>query len=491
MRKNENLKERESMKQYIIFGCGEYGKAAYYKLNKYDLIYAYTDNNEKLIGEKIFNLDIISPDEAFSLCKYQNMEIIIAINAYEDIHKQLEQNGIHSYIIWREGFLYRYDEKKYYYPIKDFKNVYYRKRDKSNFSILFVQNAACIRTLKIAKALHDDGVNVSLAYTLNTPEIRNKEYVSCFDTICPIHTMQALIDWINKSDFDIIHSSNEPDILTALLTYSNKPIVHDCHDLRSAYKSMTPDEMAVEYIANVKSAGVIYTTEGIRKQAIKKFNIGKAKTYVLENLISEELKPEKRLPKLSSVDSKIHCVYEGGIIGGDKYSHRFFEDIWKKIADAGIEIHYYSPSDYQYCKKLETLHPNFHFEGNISSKELAVEMSKYDVGLCLLNINEKNRQYLEYASPNKIQEYVNAGIPVAVGNIESQIAYVEGHSFGRFLDMDTDIVKQLETISRIEIPKEILQKKKLTLESRIPDLLDYYKEIIKRYANLYGESTNI
>lgn len=321
------------MKQYIIFGCGEHGKAIYYKLRKYDVVYAYTDNNEKLVGEKLFDIDIISTEEAFSLCKNQNMEIIIAASAYEEIQIQLKRNGIYSGIVWREGFLYRYDEKKYYYPIEEFTNAYYRKREKTNFSVLFVQNAACIRTLKIAKSLHDNGVNVSFAYTLNTLDIKNKEYASCFDIIYPIHTMQGLIDWINKSDFDIIHSSNEPDILTALLTYSNKPIVHDCYDISSAYKSMTPDEIAVEYIANVKSAGVIYATEEIREHAIKKFGICMEKTHVLENSISEELDSEKTLPKFSTADGHSSCTYEGlqkkKLILGDKIPDLL--DYYRKI----------------------------------------------------------------------------------------------------------------------------------------------------------------
>lgn len=473
----KNLKECEKMKKYIIFGCGEYGKAAYYKLRSYDSIYAYTDNNEKLIGEKLFDLDIISPKEAFSLCKYQNMEIVIATAAYEEIQKQLEQNEIRSGILWREGFFYKYDEKKCYYPVKELECSYYKRTEKSDLNILFVQNAACIRTLKIAKALHDNGVKVSLAYTINTPEIKNKTYVSFFETITPIFTMQGCIDWINKSDFDIVHSSNQPDILTALLTYTNKTIVHDCHDLSSAYKSMTPDEMAVEYVANVKSSGVIYTTEGIRQEALRKFNIKEDKTFVLENLISEELIPQKRLSKLSLEDGQIHIVYEGGIIGSDKMSHRYFEDIWLKIAQAGIHIHFYSPSDYQYCKKLEALHPNLHYEGNISSHELSVEMSKYDVGLCWLNTNEKNKQYLEFASPNKIQEYINAGLPVAVGNVKSQIEYVEGFGFGKYLDLNENIEKQLREIEKIEIPANILSKKKLTFESKIPYLIDFYKVI--------------
>lgn len=470
-------------KQCMIFGCGAVGKTAYHKLCQIYDVLAYIDNNEALWGETINQVTICSPKEAKDIYdRHETMEIVIAVTDYYPIYLQLKQIKMEDIVIWKCSLLYRCEGMHNLVPIVYKKNVS-TKKENSEMSVLFVQTAPCIRTNKIAKALKDCGICTSLAYTENSPQFNNRNYAEAYQQYYPIFAMEELINLVNESDFDIVHSSNEPDILTALLTYCKKPIVHDCHDLSSAYKSMTPNEMAVEYVANVKSRGVIYTTEGIRQEALRKFNIKEDKTFVLENLISEELIPQKRLSKLSLEDGQIHIVYEGGIVGSDKMSHRYFEDIWLKIAQAGIHIHFYSHSDYQYCKKLEALHPNLHFEGNISSNELSVEMSKYDVGLCWLNTNEKNKQYLEFASPNKIQEYINAGLPVAVGNVKSQIEYVEKYRVGKFLDLAQDIVEQIKEIALINISDNILRERKLTLESRMDSLIDFYADVIQRQNN--------
>ena len=92
----------------------------------------------------------------------------------------------------------------------------------------------------------------------------------------------------------------------------------------------------------------------------------------------------------------------------------------------------------------------------------------------------KNRQYLEFASPNKIQEYVNAGIPVAVGDIESQREFVETNLFGSAVDMKGDLNTQITEISKINISKGVLREKGFTLESRIPQLLQFYNECSQR-----------
>lgn len=83
-------------------------------------------------------------------------------------------------------------------------------------------------------------------------------------------------------------------------------------------------------------------------------------------------------------------------------------------------------------------------------------------------------KHLEFASPNKIQEYVNAGIPVAVGNVLSQKVFVEENGFGKEVDFAKDILKQIKDIARIEIENNILQKKGLTFESKIIELAEFY-----------------
>lgn len=459
----------------IIFGCGAIGKKAYYKLCQiYDII-AYADNNSDLWGKEIEGKEIVSAEKVKDMYDAMKVTVVVAVNAYHSICRQLKELGIDSIVVWRFSLLLKCSDLSYLYPMP-YQNDSYIIKEKQKMSILFVQTAPCIRTNKIAKALADNGVQVSLAYSENVGQANKGDYEGIYKDFYPICSMEGLIDFVNKSEIDVVHSSNEPDFLTALAVQGNKPVIHDCHDLSSAYKSMKPDEMTMEFLANVRSAGVIYTTEGIRDIACKKFHMRKDKTYVLENLISEELQPTQKKEKLRDMDGKIHCVYEGGIIENDETSHRFFEHIWKKITDAGVHIHYYSPSNEKYCQYLETKSEFLHYEGNISSKELSIEMSKYDVGLCLLNINDKNKQYLEYASPNKIQEYVNAGIPVAVGDIQSQINFVGDNNFGNRLDLSSDIIKQLEDIAKIDIPENILIKKGLTLESKIPELILFYQK---------------
>lgn len=470
------------MKNIILFGAGVYGEAAYYKLKKNGNILFYVDNDKKKLGCKLHGVEIIDIQKLKQIYDKSAMDIVISSRYFSEIGKQLYAIGITEYYIMVEGLLYYKcpEGPMVSYSIGDMQ-PYKKTGDKK--SILFVQNSVCIRTHKIAYAIKKYGWNVYLAYSTISPKYGNREYADIYNTIYEINSIDQLIEFINKSEFDYVHSSNEPDLLSMVLNQTNKTVIHDCHDLSSAYKSMTPEEMIIEFAANKYSSGVIYTTEGIRQEALKKFEIPKDRTFVLENLISSELSLGKRYPKISASDHELHCVYEGGVIPHDKESHRYFEKIWKRLAECGIHVHFYTNCERQYCSYLESLHDKIHYEGNFSSRQLAVEMSKYDVGLCILNVTEKNKQYLEYASPNKIQEYVNAGIPVAVGDIESQAMFVEENGFGKEIDLADDVWQQMTEIAKIEIEDDALFKRGLTLESKIPQLMDFYQACQENCAN--------
>lgn len=461
------------MEKCLIFGCGNNGEAIFEKLSELFHIIAWVDNNEELQGRSKYNVPIIAPSEMNSSKERVNAVVVISVNDYIDIVRQLEKMGRDNIIVCRRHLLYYLDEDRCLIPYKSNFKLNLKLNGKKN--ILFVQTEVCIRTHKIAKALKEYGCSVCLAYVIKAVCQSNSEYWEMYDGTIPIYSIEELIECINMNEFDYVHCSNEPDFLTMIATCANKTVIHDCHDLSSAYKSMTPEQMAIEYLANTSSNGVIYTAEGIRQVAREKYGLSDKKMFVLENLISNELKPTQRKNKLSLIDGQLHCVYEGGIIPEDKESHRFFETIWMRIAQEGIHIHFYTNCDKWYCEYLEKLNENIHYEGNKSSKELSNEMTQYDVGLCILNVTETNRQYLEYASPNKIQEYVNAGLPVAVGAVESQKAFVEKNGFGKKIDLSKNVKEQLEEVKLLEIEENILEKRGLTLESRIPELLKFYE----------------
>lgn len=462
------------MKNIVLFGAGFYGEAAYYKLKKKCNILFYVDNDKNKSGCKLHGIEIINTQRLKEIYGKRSIDVVVSSRYFNEIGKQLCEIGISDYYVMAEGMFYHRSMEKGMVSCDAGKLRSYKKSGGEK-SILFVQNTACIRTHKIANAIKQYGWHIFLAYSMISPEFFNREYADIYDNIYTINSIDQLITFINQSEFDFVHSSNEPDLLSMVLTQTNKTIIHDCHDLCSAYKSMTPEEMAIEFMANRHSSGVIYTTEGIRQAAIEKFKIPKEKTFVLENLISVELATGKGYEKISASDQELHCVYEGGVIPHDKESHRYFEKIWKQLAEDGVHVHFYTNCEETYCTYLESLHERIHYEGNFSSKQLAIEMTKYDVGLCILNVTEKNRQYLEYASPNKIQEYVNAGLPVAVGNVDSQVKFVEENGFGNEINLMGNIRQQLQEIAQIKIEDNVLFERGLTLESKMPQLIEFYQ----------------
>lgn len=457
-------------KKAIIFGCGYFGLAAYCKLcNDYNIM-AWTDNNQCIWNSWKEGIPVIKPSEAFDLAK-KDVIIFVAMKSHNSVEEQLISNDIRNYYLWN-GFSYNDIDKSV--PLSGAKiNKQGRK------SILFVQETACIRTHKIASGLKKLGCKVYLAYLMLPPEKTNLEYSDVYDGIIPIMSENSLRRLVNSNSFDFIHSSNEPDYLTSIIINSSVPVFHDCHDLSSAYMEMSSNKMAMEYYVYSKATGVVFTSEEILLNASKQYGLSHDRAFVVKNYISEELIPVKKLKKLSETDGRLHCVYEGGLIAEDKMSHRYLENIFKRIADEGIQVHFYSQANSAYCKYLGNI-PNIHYEGNKTSKELSVEMTKYDLGICILNVTEQNRMYLESASPNKISEYVNAGIPVAVGDIESQKKFVENYGFGKQIILNDSITDQFSDIKKIKIKDNALRINGLTMESQMKGLLDFYNHCSKK-----------
>lgn len=473
------------MGKCIIFGAGTIGKRTCYKLNneienkmrRFEVT-AYTDNDQKLWGTKINGVPVISPEE---LKKQKNILVIICSDYFKEILEQLEVMGIQNIAIVEPtgNMLYLYSKEEKMMPIKFSHSpvVNCGKGTARLRSILFVQQIPCIRTHKIASILKEKGIRVSLAYTAEHPKRTHSEFVSQYDGIHAIYSMEELVEFVNQSDFDLIHSSNEPDSLTNLLLLSNKKVIHDTHDMMSLCRDVDMDALALEYVANVKGDGNIYISEYARKIALRKFSISQDKTFILENMPLRSYQPSKYLPKLSALDGEIHCVYEGGI-SPNPYFYRYFEEIWLKIANKGIHIHFYSTQDETYCKKLENMNPYFHYEGCLETSDLITQMTQYDCGLLLFNITEEFRVHLEVSLANKIFDYLYAGIPEVVNIQGVNREFIENYKIGGYLDLEGDIKSRIQEISSIQIDRDFCHKNKLMMETKAEDLIEFYNRII-------------
>lgn len=464
----------------IIFGIGHYGKKAYWKLKNAYHIISFADNNPDVQGTFYEGVPVIAGEELRNL-DMSDTDIVVCTRAYYQIGSQIFDMGIFSYYVMLEGFLYHTDLKETMMPVELCRASYHRKENGEK-NILFVQNAACIRTYKIARVMKEEGYRVYLLYTLAPPYAAYEEFADIFDVIWGFSSANGVLDFISNSDFDIVHCSNEPDILVNIVQKSNKPVVADTHDMQSIRSDIGIETLVLEYLANVNSDGIMYTSAYGANVAKNKYRLDEKEIIFVNNLVMEQDSIPQILPKLSSTDHKIHCVYEGGVVGDDKDSHRFFDDMWRMITDAGVHIHFYSPSDIAYCKRLENISDFIHYEGSVSGEKLIREMTKYDCGLAVYNSVDSNRVLLEGASPNKVYEYISAGIPVITAGINSLKDFVERYHVGMELDFSKDIRKQLEEACKLHIDADFLTKNNLTMKAYGKELAAFYERVKASYG---------
>jgi len=463
----------------VIFGAGAQGTIVYGRLSYVFDIVAYSDNNNQSWGKQKNGVTIIPPDELPALIEKTGATIFIANKFHhDDIADQLDRLHL-QYFYFAADFNLCYERNGgVWAPTSPVQTEPYKKPDPTKFAVLFVQNRPCTRTDKIANALRNKGVLTYAAYTYAPSVMGTRSYEREF----PFWSYAGLLDFVNNSEFDVIHCSNSPDILVNILIHSNKKVIHDCHDIHTIEKKRVyPEEIAMEFIANTQADGVISTTEQMRDILMRRYGTVKEKTFVLGNYPLSSFENVERLPKLSAADGRMHCVYEGGIV--DKASaanvpDRYFEPIFLKLAQFGIHVHIYSQCVPEYLERLDRENPNIHYEGHYSGEQLIKQMTQYDLGLLLFPGGLTAQA--NSASPNKLYEYLSARLPV-VTNIRAHANIIEKYHCGGMVDLTgSDIPSQFQTYQKIEIPCNFCETHGCTMNANADRLLAFYRTILLR-----------
>lgn len=469
------------MKSCIIFGAGFTGKNAYSKLALAYHVLAYADNSSSLWGTSINGIPVIGTSELKEYQLKHQCDIVICSDHFPEIQKQLLEMGVGSIRIIEPSsyMLYEYMPSDRLKPVDGLSGYRPYKKDGCGMHVLFVQQHPCIRTHKLAEILIGKGISASIAYTAEPPEAKHPHYAGLYTNRLPFFSIRDLVDYVNASEYDVVHCSNEPDSLTNVMLTANKPVVHDTHDFMSLNYKADRDMLTLEYIANKMSHGLMYVNEYNMQIAKEWFGIDERKAVVIENRPSDLSMCRKRLDKLSAADHELHCVYQGGIHKSPNY-FRYMEDIWMKLAESGVHVHFYTQADPSYCVSIDQKHRNLHYEGSVDSAGLITELTKYDCGLLLFKDLPDYRLLLDTALPNKIYEYLAAGLPEAVGNVRSHKEFVQRYSAGGYVDLGRDIKKQLTAIAGIKIEDDFIQKHQLTMASQADRLIEFYQEVIDR-----------
>lgn len=464
------------MKDCIIYCAGIQGAAIYEKISRKYNVVAYSDSNEKLWGTTCRGLTVLPPADIVTLT--QNGAVVFVCNIYHstEIAYSLLRQGCENIYCIPSGLLYEYADEAML-PVLGFSSKgYYRKESPDEFSILYVQDRHCQRTNKFASVVKkNENVKVFAAYTIAPPTQEWKVYDGEFE----FWSLEELFDFVKNSDFDVIHSSNEPDCFTTLLSKTGKPVIHDTHDMTSL-NSIDTDGLVHEFMANTFSNGVIHVTDGLSAVAHAKYKAPANRTLVIENYLLEEYLINEALPKLSAKDGEIHCVYEGTVVPGDTGYYNF-EKYWLKVAENGIHIHFYSATDNAVCQALDRKSEYLHYEGSLPLNKLIFEMTQYDCGLCIFNDESSGSVPLNNASANKFCEYLAAGLPIAIYGVPRYRKFAEEYNVARYIKFDGDINSQFKEIRSLKVPKDFLVENNMIFDSYKEKILEFYQRTACEY----------
>ena len=385
--------------------------------------------------------------------------------------------------------------------------------------VLFLQPQPCVRALKYAKGLRwalGENVRIVLGYlysTLNELYGRGDEV---FDGLVRLNVADlkgSIRALVKEHRPQIIHSHNAPDLLTvsAIEAVDDVPIVHDVHEVLSlqetGYYACDDETTISEVYPQLERAAVegsdsrVYATEGMKDYIGRRYGIDAGDGLVFNNYISESMIPQRLKRKLSKGDGQVHIVYTGTLTSLIEGSHYDLREIFRDIARHEMHIHIYVSGinkDGAY-ERLAEDSAFIHHHGHLGRRALLREITQYDYGWAGFN-SKRNKRAVDVILPNKIIEYVAAGLPILAFPHKTIKNFIERNSVGITFETYGELARRLKEGGREDSSYEekrmrrstLKLRRKLTIEKNIGILIELYKDLIhngrQRTSDSHGVS---
>ncbi len=270
------------------------------------------------------------------------------------------------------------------------------------------------------------------------------------------------------SQCTLIHVHNEPDWMVgcAKIERPDLPVVYDCHDLGSVRWGEASDaefqamELADAYIF----PSYTYMEEACRFHKLHERFPDKAKEVVYSLPLSG-WKPTP-LPRLGGV------VYQGGctVDVDGRFVYRDYREIADGLAEINVQF-------FIFARNNGNNRDSYFSRGAVWIESLPYtrmlqQLTRFDWGL--VGCSVPHPQWMK-AMPNKLFEYILAGIPVVCINAAECAEFVREHQIGVVLD-DIRGLAEVATEIREECRQSVLKiRDRFVMETQVEKILHIYQ----------------
>ncbi|MBC2726055.1 glycosyltransferase [Desulfosporosinus sp.] len=306
-----------------------------------------------------------------------------------------------------------------------------------------------IRAVKIANSLYDEGYDVSLVAGFADKEFVRETNFSIFDYNIPYNTRASIIKkiiWkfrfflssinkVRRIDPHIVHACNIDMLLLAYLYgFKNKKIIYDSYEI-CAHKSGVASESKTlsKLIENTekflikKIDYMICVSNSARKYFIDKYGVKNIQTITnVPKVKNHKIFGPTNIPRcvLYLGNFSVNRGIEELILAG-----RYIDPLVAKIHLQGYGAY---KEEYLNIIQDNNLGRIVHLIPPIMPDAVIDEISeKADIGVVLTKPTSINHQL---TVSNKIFDYINAGLPVIMSNVEEHKYINEKYNIGIILD---------------------------------------------------------
>ena len=225
--------------------------------------------------------------------------------------------------------------------------------------------------------------------------------------------------------FDVVHANDLDTLLAAwlLARASGARLVYDAHEL---YTDQEPDPprlhravaRPLERALARRADAVVTVSEPIAEELQRRLRLGAEPVTVLNAPERDDIEPGPR------TDGPLRAIYQGAMGPG-----RPLEDLLL-AADNAPDVQFtlrVAGADPEALRDAAAHLPNVEVVDPVAPTELVEALRGYDVGLI---INRPVTRNDELVFPNKLFEYLMAGLAVAVPRLPGMTPLVEGEGVG-------------------------------------------------------------
>lgn len=349
---------------------------------------------------------------------------------------------------------------------------------------------SCIRAYKFGLALKERGHKVYWLANLRFPTHVSLHVFDGISAYCLGDNVESIGPSASSNYFDsfkknaemvskhvdVFHWYNEPDWgVEQLKQVTDKPVLYDIHDLRSDREFVVQDE---EEIAFTKADAILTQGEPYSAIARQKRPDLAAKGLIdhCYPAVNRTLWPNLDYRGLSIGAKKIGgLVYEGGIAtgkaGGNELRFRWWYPFMKELSDLHIPISVHPSGGGDFGLYAQQ---GIRIVAPMDYKTLLQNLTMYDWGLVG---NAIKHPAFDKAMPNKLFEYIAAGIPVIVYDSKLAAEFVKAEGIGVVVDSAKDVPAVFPDAMKY-VPAVLKAREKYCMENEISKLSNIYCKLV-------------